>query len=305
MQPIQMLSEELNILKAEVMQSKANHASLHQTTVDANAGTTRSFMEVEAQINTLKKKVSDIDDRTYNTTSTGGYQKKPLVEPKQVVVPDFHGSMTDGRAKFLEWEELVKDRICLHDKAMHDALAKAEMKEGPIDEKMSEEFGVNAKASHDLHSFLKNWTKGTANAIARGNDDGVGLESWRRLCGQFNPKTVRSTLNNQHHEQHPRGAKKMADLPACMAEWERNLRRCVQEGRAQPTEEGKRLALLKMLPTKQREAIWETADKLYPTFAELLTKVQRMIQDDIDTRQGIGAMDIDNVESDDEDQNLE
>ena len=93
----------------------------------------------------------------------------------------------------------------------------------------------------------------------------------------------------------------MEDLPACIAEWERNLRRCVQEGRAQPTEEGKRLALLKMLPTKQREAIWETADKLYPTFAELLTKVQRMIQDDIDTRQGIGAMDIDNVESDDED----
>ena len=92
----------------------------------------------------------------------------------------------------------------------------------------------------------------------------------------------------------------MADLPGCLAEWERNLRRCTQEGRAQPSEETKRLALLKMLPTKQREAIWETADKLYPTFTELLTKVQRMIQDDIDSRQGVGQMDVDNVDDDDE-----
>ena len=51
-----------------------------------------------------------------------------------------------------------------------------------------------------------------------------------------------------------------------------------------------------MLPQKQRESIWDVADKLYPTFPELLVKVQKLIQDDIDQRQGVGPMEIDNVE---------
>ena len=124
----------------------------------------------------------------------------------------------------------------------------------------------------------------------------MGLEAWRRLCLQFNPRTIRGTLNSQHLETHPRGAKKLSDLPGCLAEWERNLRRCTQEGRPQPDEETKRLALLKMLPAKQQESIWDTADKLYPTFAELLIKVQKLIQDDIDSRQGMGQMSVDNIE---------
>ena len=47
-----------------------------------------------------------------------------------------------------------------------------------------------------------------------------------------------------------------------------------------------------------REAIWETADELYPTFMKLLAKVNLMVQDDVDSRQGIGSMDVDNVDDD-------
>merc|ERR1739836_186912 len=85
-----------------------------------------------------------------------------------------------------------------------------------------------------LHGFLKDNTSGTAAAVIRGNTGGVGLESWRRLHAQFNPKTIRGTLQSQHLEQHPRGAKKLSELPGCLAEWERNLRRCIAEGRVPP-----------------------------------------------------------------------
>ena len=95
----------------------------------------------------------------------------------------------------------------------------------------------------------------------------------------------------------------MADLPGCLAEWERNLRRCIAEGRAPPDEGTKRLALLRMLPQKQRESIWDVADQLYPTFAELLVKIQKLIQEEIDSKQGVGPMEIDNVEDDSEWQN--
>ena len=99
---------------------------------------------------------------------------------------------------------------------------------------------------------------------------------------------------------HPRGASKLSDLPACLLEWERNLRRCVDEGRTPPAEETKRLALLRMLPTKQREKIYDVADQLYPTFTSLLTKVHLLIQEDTDERQGVGPMDVDQVEEGEE-----
>ena len=77
------------------------------------------------------------------------------------------------------------------------------------------------------------------------------------------------------------------------------MRRCIAEGRVPPDEGTKRLALLRMLPPKQRESIWDVADQLYPTFAELLAKVQKLIQDEIDSKQG-GAMDIDHVDDDED-----
>ena len=88
----------------------------------------------------------------------------------------------------------------------------------------------------------------------------------------------------------------MSDLPGCILEWERrNLRKCIEEGREPPSDERKRLALLKMLPPKNRAAIWDTANKLYPTFADLLAKTQEMIQDAIDAKNGVGPMDLDDM----------
>ena len=85
----------------------------------------------------------------------------------------------------------------------------------------------------------------------------------------------------------------MADLPGCLAEWERNLRRLVDEGIEAPSDQKKRLALLKMLPEKVREKLWDTADELYPSFAKLLGKVQKMVQDDLDAKHNPTPMDVD------------
>ena len=105
---------------------------------------------------------------------------------------------------------------------------------------------------------------------------------------------------SQHLEQHPKGAKTMGELPGALLEWEKNLRRCSQEGRKPPDDDWKRLTLLKMLPKAQRVALWDTADKLYPTFGELLTKIQAMIQDEADGRLGFGPMDVDHIDDDEE-----
>ena len=50
-----------------------------------------------------------------------------------------------------------------------------------------------------------------------------------------------------------------------------------------------------MLPTKQRGSLWEVANKLYPTFQDLLQKVNEMVQDEVDAKNGVGGMDLDDV----------
>ena len=101
---IGVLTDEMNLLKAEIVQAKANHASLHQSSVEANTATARSFAEIRARADVFEGKIDNLKEeaKTY-----GGSGKKPLIEPKQVEVAVFAGAMTDGRARFLEWCEKV------------------------------------------------------------------------------------------------------------------------------------------------------------------------------------------------------
>ena len=52
--------------------------------------------------------------------------KSPLIKPEEIHISEFQGSMTDGRAKFLEWSEKVFDRVALYQDNMVDAMARAE-----------------------------------------------------------------------------------------------------------------------------------------------------------------------------------
>ena len=152
--------------------------------------------------------------------------------------------------------------------------------------------GIGERANNELQSFLKVHTTGTASALVRGNKSGVALESWRLLCAEYNPRTLSSTMTAQHLESHPKGASKLADLPSCLLTWEKNLQRGLLEGRSPPSEETKRLALLRMIPKEQREKLWDVADKLYPTFADLRAKVQEMIRDDKEFRAQLGIVNL-------------
>ena len=201
----------------------------------------------------------------------------------------------------MEWAEALKDRVMLYESTLIEIMTSVELRTEEITEEDSVKMGVTKLASQELHGLLKDRTQGSANSIVRDNTKGVGIESWRRLCFQYNPKTLRGTMAAQHKELHPKGAKKMSELPKCIADWERDLRRCSQEGRSQPDNETKRLALLRMLPTKQREALWDNADVLYPTFRDLMQKVQKLVQEDVDNHNGVGPMDIDNIDEPDDD----
>ena len=71
------LTEELTVVKTELVNVKAAHANLHQQTSEANAATAKSFAEQRSRFDTIETQVG---------SGKSGTDKKPLIEPKQVEV---------------------------------------------------------------------------------------------------------------------------------------------------------------------------------------------------------------------------
>ena len=289
------VTDELATLRAEIIQIKSAHATLHQGAVEAGAQSAKAFEDQAARIVRLEQGIGEMSRGTGAGQGGGFAKEKPLIEAKQVSVEVYSGSIADGRSKFLSWAERVKDRVTLFEPGMIQAMTDAENKTSPITMEESRSMGISDYGNRQLHGFLKDRTDGMAHSLVRNNKSEVGLESWRLLTVQCNPKTLQNTMSAEHLERNPRGATKVSELPARLLEWERNLRRCAEEGREVPSDASKRLALLKMIPKKEREGIWNVAGKLYPTFADLLARVQEMIADDIDQKNGVSQMEVDDL----------
>ena len=159
-QQVQVVSEELAAVKGEIINLKAAHAGLHQTTVDANQTTGRTITEIAS-------KVEDIE--TKMPFAGSGFQKKPLLEPKQVEVDKFAGGPGEHRSKFLEWVETFKDRVTLYDPELAEIMTKIERNKTSIDHEQSVELGVTKQMNRELQGFIKDRTKGLAGALVRGN----------------------------------------------------------------------------------------------------------------------------------------
>ena len=134
-------------MKSELVNVKAAHANLHQQSSDSNSATARSFAENRTRIDALETQVGSL------SIGKGTGEKKPLIKPEQVAVNEFQGSMNDGRSRFLEWSEKLKDRVELYEEGLVRAMAEAENKDGEITADESLKLGVSALASRQLHGF--------------------------------------------------------------------------------------------------------------------------------------------------------
>ena len=101
---VQAVIEELTAVKAEIIQLKASHANMHQSGVENNAQAAARYAEQAMKVADIEKKIEGIGG------PTGVSNKRSLIEPKQVAVEIFSGSIADSRSKFLEWGERIKDR---------------------------------------------------------------------------------------------------------------------------------------------------------------------------------------------------
>merc|ERR1712073_153600 len=108
--------------------------------------------------------------------AVGGGKTKSLIEPEQVEVDKFAGSVADTRQTFLKWAEAFKDRVILFDEKLAKTLTMVEQKTEPITEEQSRSIGVSSQSNAQLQSFIKDRTTGTAKEIVRNVASGLGLE---------------------------------------------------------------------------------------------------------------------------------
>ena len=127
-QQVTIVVSELEALKAEIITIKGAHASLHQSSVTANAQHEQFITDQASRVASIQKKVDDMA-RTTGVHKDG--KKWSLIEPKNVTVELFHGSVADSRAKFLSWGERVRDKADLMDPQTGEAMLRAEAMTNP------------------------------------------------------------------------------------------------------------------------------------------------------------------------------
>ena len=96
-----------------------------------------------------------IDDIMMNTNASKGGSFKSLIEPKNVTVEVFHGSVADSRAKFLSWGERVRDKADLLNPTFGEAMLQAENRDEPITIEESQRMGVSPQQSRELQKERK------------------------------------------------------------------------------------------------------------------------------------------------------
>ena len=124
------LSEDISSIRNEIVNIKASHANLHQASVEANAGSTTALTDHGIRLGAMEGKVAELARRA--ETVIGGGKPKSLIEAKNITVEKFAGSLTDGRAKYLEWCEKVKDRCELYNFTLAKALIEDAGKTEPM-----------------------------------------------------------------------------------------------------------------------------------------------------------------------------
>ena len=121
------LTDEMGAIRLEIVNMKAAHASLHQASVEANAGSTTTLTDHGIRLGAMEGKMGELTKRA--ETVIGGAKSKALIEAKNITVEKFAGSLTDGRAKYLEWCEKVKDRCELYDHSLAKSAHRSRRKE--------------------------------------------------------------------------------------------------------------------------------------------------------------------------------
>ena len=148
-------------------------------------------------------------------------------------------------------------------------MARVEGQSQPLSDDALKALDVSTEVSNDLIDYLGARTEGEAGTILRGAESKHGLEAWRLLSFASGPKGSYSDLRETRTVTRPPRCTKPADLAVHLASWEEKLLKLSDRTGSCPlTPEGKRWAILDLVPTSMEREL-ESQIHLFRTYEDI------------------------------------
>ena len=92
---MQILADEMNTIKSELVNMKSAHATLHQAAVDSGAQAATKYTEYTARLLGIETKLDSLGQEAGGFVGKGFGGPKPLLKPEQVKVGIFQGGIAE------------------------------------------------------------------------------------------------------------------------------------------------------------------------------------------------------------------
>ena len=234
-----------------------------------------------------------------NTSGLGGGGGKgdwlELVDFKVSKPADFHGKREES---WKLWSRSFKTYCNVRKECFRKAVGWAEgytgqvINETSIDEM---QWPLARTADTKLYDFLTLQCKGDALVLIE-HYDGLGFEAWRQLSRRYMPSGGQFELDMMARVMNPARAQRIADLPAKILRFERDLQTYeARTGRAFPTE-WKAPTFLRILPDSHREELVRRFQLGMKDYESLVASVRGFSQEAWFATKGPSEMDVDSAE---------
>ena len=242
-----MADQQMQQVAAELAQSRAQILRL-STEMDAlRANAQQAVAQSEARL-------MNVIQAQGQGNRGGGDDKIDIVDFKASQPEPFKGRRDES---WKIWSRSFRTYCNVRKQGFRQALEWAEnFQHGELDEQALDTMGWAPVrvANEKLYDFLSLICKDDAHMLVE-QYEGMGFEAWRQLSKRYSPSGGQFELDMMGALMNPRKASKIADLPAEIQRFERNIRTYESKtGRAFPAE-WKTPTFLKILPDSHKEEL--------------------------------------------------
>ena len=265
-------TETISRLTAEATAARDQAARAEQATREAVARLER-LHEMCTQQNQF------VESRLQTFEKSGPHGKKGLVDPKAMAPGPIDG---DKGRPWKEWSRKAKVYCgCLQGSALQEAMEWAETWPDPITPEKVGERRMDEQMDQHLKAFLEMNTTGRAASAVQLAGRLPGLEAYRLLARELDPRTDTRQFDDANSIMNPPKATSMSDyaikLPAWRVQYQDRVDRYGPGEKL--TDSYRALIMINMLPPKESAEIFKDRDRWTSNLPGLEKHLQQMIHD--------------------------
>ena len=276
----QQMQNELKTARDQIAALAVAQDTLKQNAQDAIAASEARSAQLARQL---------AERATANAQSTN--ERFDLVDFKVNKPEPFSGRRDES---WKSWSRQFKTYCNVRKDGMKRALDWAETQTTEIDRNavMGMGWALGEMANARLYDFLFLQCKGDAHVLIE-RHDGMGFEAWRQLARRYSPSGGQFELEMMSRLMNPQKAAKLADLPAAILRFERDIAMYQSRTGRQFLEEWKTPTFLRILPDSHKEELTRRFQMGQRDYQRMVDSVRGFSEEAWFMMKGPNDMDID------------